>query len=217
MAQRFSDWQIEDWAKVIWTDEAAFNVGGSPGRVFVTRNASEEFDSSCLLPRFKKLSTIHVWGCFFGTTKGPLVFWDKSTMGKRITASGYCQYTLPHLEEFWYECSRNTEDYVYILQDGASVHTANYTTRVLKEKGLYNYLFPWVAKSPDLNLIEGVWRLMKARINRRLPRPDKNDLMRDAIREEWENITTQDLESLLTSMPTRIQALIRAQGGHTKY
>ena len=210
---------MSNWAKVIWSDEAAFNVGGSPDRVFVTRKASAEFNSSCLLPRFKKLDTIHVWGCFFGILrlKGPLIFWDKAIMGKRITAQGYCEHTLPHLEEFWYKQSCTTEDYVYILQDGASTHTANYTTQVLKDKGLYNYLFPWVAKSPDLNLIEGVWRIIKARINQRSPRPNRNELMGAAIREEWEAINTTELEGLLAGMPNRVQAVLTAHGGHTKY
>jgi len=138
-------------------------------------------------------------------------------MGTRITAKRYCQHIVPHLEEFWHDVSRTSEDYVYILQDGSSVHAAAYTTNFLKEKGLYNYLFPWTAKSPDLNLIEGVWRLMKARINQRTPRPNRNDLMRAAIREEWASIDETDLVHLLSSTPGRVQAVLAAQGGHTKY
>ena len=92
-----------DWKKVIWTDECALNVGQSPGRIFVTRMASEEFHPSCLVPKFQKLLTIHVWGCFFGMQTGPLIFWDKDTMGKRITAKGYCEHIVPHLEEFWHQ------------------------------------------------------------------------------------------------------------------
>ena len=89
--------------------------------------------------------------------------------------------------------------------------------KLFKEKGLYNYLFPWASKSPDLNLMEGVWRLLKARINRRIPRPNTNPLMREAIEAEWANITEHDLEQLLATMPARVQAVLSAQGGHTKY
>lgn len=94
-------------------------------------------------------------------------------MGARITAKRYCDHIIPHLESFWSEVSRQTEDYVYILQDGASVHTAKYPSQVLREKALFKYLFPWGSESPDLNLIEGVWRSIKARINARLLRPQK--------------------------------------------
>jgi len=138
-------------------------------------------------------------------------------MGPRITAKRYCDHIVPHLENFWLEASRQTEDYVYILQDGSSVHTAKYTSQVPRQKGLYNYLFPWVLKLPDLNLIEGVWRLIKTRINARHPRPQKNDTMRSAIQEEWEAIDSQDLDDLLTSMSARVQALLAAQGGQTRF
>jgi len=47
-------------AKGHLTKESAFNVGGSSGRVYVTRKASEEYDATCLLPQFGKLETIHI-------------------------------------------------------------------------------------------------------------------------------------------------------------
>jgi len=72
----------DDWQQVIWTDECAFNVGTSPGHVYVTRRADKEYDHSCLVPRFPKLDTIHVWGCFMGTTKGPLIKWDRASIGQ---------------------------------------------------------------------------------------------------------------------------------------
>jgi len=62
------DWTQADWHKVIWSDEAAFNMGGlsSSGKVWVTRQAGEEDLEDCLVPKFPKLKTIMVWGCFKG-------------------------------------------------------------------------------------------------------------------------------------------------------
>ena len=84
-------------------------------------------------------------------------------------------------------------------------------------KGLLPYVFPWTASSPDLNLIEGVWRLIKGRINHRIPQPQTNDTMGTAILTEWNALNEDDLGSLLLSMPDRVAAVRSAQGGHTQF
>jgi len=41
--------------------------------------------------------------------------------------------------------------------------------------------------------------------------------MRAAIQKEWDAITSQDLDALITSMSTRVQAVLVAKGGHTRF
>ena len=41
--------------------------------------------------------------------------------------------------------------------------------------------------------------------------------MRQAIQEEWNNISIQDLELLLHSMPERVQAILAANGSRTQF
>ena len=59
-------------------------------------------------------------------------------MGKTINTQGYSEYIVPHLAVFWNEILQKTQDYVYIVQDGACPHTANYTKKVYTKKGLLN-------------------------------------------------------------------------------
>jgi len=138
-------------------------------------------------------------------------------MGTTINAKGYCEYIVPHLTNFLHSISQETEDYVYIVQDGARPHSANYIKDIYRDKNLANYVFPWVACLPDLNLIEGVWRLIKSRIRRCTPRAQTNDLMHSTIQKEWHNISSQDLDLLLQSMPEHVQAVLAANGGHTTF
>jgi len=138
-------------------------------------------------------------------------------MGKTIKSESYCTHIVPKLEKFWHQVSQTANDYVYIQQDGAFPYRSAFTTNIYKEKGLYNYLLPWAACSPDANLIECVWRLMKTRINRRIPRPQTNEQMRRAILEEWERINEDDLGALLLGMPERVATISSASGGHTRF
>ena len=37
------------------------------------------------------------------------------------------------------------------------------------------------------------------------------------VAEEWDQITPEICQRLIESMPRRVQAVIKAKGGHTKY
>lgn len=217
-AHLYRDWTQADWQKVVWTDECAFNVGGFSGNTWVTRLANEEYLEDCLLPKFRKLETIMVWGCIYNNEKGPLVIWDKQNWTPTINGPRYCEHIiLPHLHPFWRNLRLNILDYVYLQQDNASPHRAKYTRKVLADLGMLGYFLDWPASSPDLNPIEQVWRLMKDRIYCRVPRPTTNIALHIAIQEEWDAITSEEIASLVNSMPERIQAVEQVRGGHTRY
>ncbi|PWW71806.1 hypothetical protein C7212DRAFT_230934 [Tuber magnatum] len=88
---------------------------------------------------------------------------------------------LASLERFWHSESACTHHYVYIQEDNASPHQAHSTIADLQERSLYNYLLPWPATSPDINLIKPIWRLMKTRISKLIPCRQNNNDMIEAI------------------------------------
>ena len=55
------------------------------------------------------------------------------------------------------------------------------------------------------------------RINKRRNKPKTVEEMKVALLEEWEKIDIKVINSLIESMPRRVQALIEAKGGATKY
>lgn len=71
LAQTVQDWTAEDFHKVIWTNESVFNIGGFAGNTWVTCLPQEEYLEACLVPTFRKVETIMVWGCTYGNIKGP--------------------------------------------------------------------------------------------------------------------------------------------------
>ena len=124
---------------------------------------------------------------------------------------------MPTLDQFWQSESAPTHDYVYIQQDNASPHCARSTIIDLQELGLYNYLLPWPATSPDMNLIEALCRLMKTRIGKLVPRPQNNNDMIEVIKAQWDAITQPDLGEILATMINRVDTLVSTNGGPTKF
>ena len=124
--------------KVIWSNDAAFNVGGlsSSVRTWVTRKAGEEHLEDCPVPVFPKLRTVLVWACFKGGIKGQLIIWDKENWGKTVKSRSYTQHIVPKIHEFWQQQSQLQLAYVYLMQDNVSPHTARYTQSRFKELGI---------------------------------------------------------------------------------
>ena len=58
-------WSVEDWARVIFSDESNFEVFNRKGRVFVKRYHSEKFDNKFVVPRLQGGGgSAGIWGCF---------------------------------------------------------------------------------------------------------------------------------------------------------
>ena len=100
-------------------------------------------------------------------------------------------------------------------QDNDSKHTSRVARECFQELGLR--LLSWPANSPDLNPIEHIWVLLKYRLSQ-YPVPAKGvHELWDRVKEEWNKINADECRRLIESMPRRIQAVIRAKGGNTRY
>jgi hypothetical protein len=149
------------------------------------------------------------WGSFSGSLKGPGLFWEKDW--GTIGATSYRERIVPIIHG-WLQM--NPE--LILMQDGAPGHAAAETQEDLHERGIYPIF--WPAFSPDLNPIETVWNRMKDYIMRRYPDYHTSyEKLKRAVREAWDAIGAEELLALVREMPARCQAVIDAQGGHTKY
>jgi hypothetical protein len=72
-ARLYHKYSLQQWARVIWSDEAYIYLGDDRGRVFVTRRPDEEYLDECLVPTFKQSPVrVMVWACIMKGRKGPL-------------------------------------------------------------------------------------------------------------------------------------------------
>ena len=102
------------------------------------------------------------------------------------------------------------------MQDNAGGHAARDTLAFLRERGLT--LIFWPALSPDLNLIETLQNRIKDIIEEKDPEIHRSyTKLRAAIIEAWNLITDEEVRDLIRTMHDRCQAVIDADGWHTKY
>jgi len=78
----FADWGENDFADVIFSDEAAVNGGEQFGTSWVTREPGEQYIKDCLVPKFEKPMTIMVWRAIDGDQKSALMIWETESWGK---------------------------------------------------------------------------------------------------------------------------------------
>ena len=96
------------------------------------------------------------------------------------------------------------------------MHKAIWTTNWLRRKrvGMFNDGI-WPANSPDMNPIEHVWPM----VNRQLIGqvfPDRDSLW-TALETAFRNVSPDAIKRLYASMPSRLDALAKARGWHTRY
>lgn len=62
-ARRHRDWTIEEWEKVLWSDESPYSISCQT-RQYVWRTPQDKYSPRCLQGTVKHQKKIMVWGCF---------------------------------------------------------------------------------------------------------------------------------------------------------
>jgi transposase len=106
--------------------------------------------------------------------------------------------------------------------DNAPTHTAYIIRDLLQELGIE--VMDWPPYSPDLNLIENLWALLKAEIMK--IRPDlktmpNNDhtweILLEIAQFAWETLSWDHFVHLAETMPHRVADIIKYEGWYTSY
>lgn len=209
-AKKYKKWIVADWKRVIWTDESSFEIGKISRRVIVWRRASEKYKNACLAPIFKSGRTsVMVWGAFVVDQRLPLVVMPSG----RRTAVDFVNIVYNGTLGPWLSMQEDVANLV-LMEDGAPVHRSNAPKAWQESRSLVK--LEWPANSPDLNPIENVWRLLKDDVQLR-HRPKNVEQMKAALEVAWKGIPAEKLESLVSSMPERIKAVLQAKGGSTHW
>ena len=101
------------------------------------------------------------------------------------------------------------------MQDNAPGHASAATQEDLRERGIE--VIEWPSFSPNLNPIERVWFIIKHQLQEEFPERMTPTQLKEAVQQTWDDLEFPYLSDLLDTMPARMQAVIGANGMHTKY
>jgi hypothetical protein len=207
----------------MFSDEV-WAYGGAHTQSYVTvkEDGSDRLDPTNMEPKYSQLPSWMFHGTIIGGRKGPGIFWEKEWGS--IDAEKYDEHVLALVEQFSREQEERGRQPIF-MQDNAPAHRAKITKVNLARRRIR--WIQWPPYSPDLNLIEHVWKWMKDWIQEHYlvehwnPERFKSRAgqarLRGIIQEAWDAVPQEYLDSLYSSWYRRCQAVIDAEGGPTKY
>ena len=209
-AESHKEWTLEDWKKVLWSDETKINRLGSDGRTYVWKDVGEGLSKRTVEGTVKfGGGNVKMWGC---------MGWDGVGYATRIEGKMDAELYVSILDD---ELMQSLEYYglspeeIIFQQDNDPKHTSGLATRWFNDNDII--VMKWPAQSPDLNPIEHLWHYLKKKLLEYEVPPKGIHELWERIEKEWNEIPAETCQKLIESMPRRIEAVLKAKGGYTKY
>lgn len=197
----------EFWRSIIWSDETTFRS------IPKDKNQSEYMHSKtpmALRPINPQVQmggfSVMFWGCFSWYGLGPLKAIDGS-----MRTDPYIELLT---EELLPELEASTVPMVF-MQDNAPCHKSRLVMAFLEKERIPT--LEWPPQSPDLNPIENLWAIIKARRQKKFGIPTSRDQLIDQVYEIWLEITPELCQKLAMSGVNRLEDCIKVNGKATMY
>lgn len=205
-ARAHLDDTLDDWKRVIWSDETKICRFGSDGHHYAWKRVDERLQPKHVKQVVKHGGTsLMIWGCITYDGPGYICKID-NTLDKELYVKILETDLVASMDYYGYQ-----HDKVIFQQDNDPKHTAKVVKEYLDEQPFE--VMQWPAQSPDLNPIENIWALVKLRLFRNYDAPPKgkHDLW-DRIQEVWNGLTADDCRKVIHSMQRRCSDVIKEKG-----
>lgn len=209
-ARKYASWTSDDWRNVIWSDETKFTLVNSEGKeyVWVKRSDSPRDDEVIGTKKYGG-GKIMLWGCMTWEGIGYCCKVD-TTMDAELYSKILKEELMKTINYYNLDQSE-----VIFQHDNDPKHTSHLAKDTLEELGLD--VMSWPAQSPDLNPIEHLWDHLQRQIR-------KDSRIFGSIEELWgkiEQVLSEEnkelCRKLIATLPERVNDIIKAKGGYTRW
>ena len=229
---KYKKW-THDWTRVRFSDECTFYTGKHK-KDQILRKPGERYCTDCIQNRYRSGRTsFPVWGMVGWGYKSELVFLENLSGARGgMTKEDYIrQVLMRHVCHYFSKANyispyKNEEPGrelgpILFQEDGNRTHGLKGKNNLHDLKKKLNIPLlndgDWPPSSPDLNIIENCWRIIKQRIgtyeNTILTLAD----MRKAVKNEWAKLDQREIDNLVVTMASRIKQCKDREGLATKW
>ncbi len=206
-AKEKKNWTVAQWSKVLFSDESKFCISfGNQGHR-VWRKGGEAHSPRCLKSSVKFPQSVIIWGAMSSAGVGPIVFFWKPTSLHPFTKKLWSTPCFLLLTSFL----------KMLIPFSAGFGTCPHCQ---KHQKLVKWPWCWCAwlasklTRPEILIRESMGYCQEENEKQETKNADE---LKATVKETWASIPPQQCHKLITSMPRRIEAVIKAKGAPTKY
>lgn len=201
-AKKYSEKHPDFWKYVIWSDETTVRSHPKSKEIFYKVNSSVCREDLPVNPQVQQGGiSVMFWGCFSRVGLGPLV-----ALEGNLNSVKY----LDLLENVLLPELNAVDTPMVFMQDNAPSHSAGIVSQFFDQHDIERLV--WPPQSPDINPIENLWAIIKAKMQKKFPIPKTRDELIEQVFAIWSDIDMQLLEKLSDSIFKRMEEVLKRKG-----
>ena len=200
----------EFWRKVIFTDEKTFSTSDQTQKhVYRLKNTRYEEKNISTNRRSGRID-LGFWGWVSGDVVGELVPIEGKFTGEKYLEI-LEQVLIPTVKSVYSDFH-----VIFLVEDNSPIHRSKIVRNwINNRKDIIR--IDWPANSPDLNIIENIWKLVVKDWDITKTRNKEN--LKEHVIKSWESLREKPdlMSNYSNTMQRRLIDVIKVGGGYTKY